>query len=593
MPKLPLQSSLAAIALCLAAPVLAQGQGGLGGKLDAAEQKLAQDSQSCTPINLGEYQSLLNEAAKNKKRAEKAKKTGAPVDDAQVNADLAKASALFNRALAAHVQQCVRQATAQAAQPPNQAMNLNPFEKTMLAIHNATRAKYGAAPLEWAPGMVVGAAAWAGTMARTGRFEHSPREDRGTQRENLAQAPLSYSDAQIIDGWVSEQADFVPGTFPNVCRSGGVCEGVLHLAQMIWPTTIRIGCGKAIGKGRQYVVCRYDPGGNKDGKLVGIPQTTNVADAGSKIEQPKLLPTEVFNPNSAPVKMTQQSQKPPAGPLLYDDEVIYGGLIEADVLTGRYDAHIFTPPGQPINDTINYGASGVTPDDEYWGASAGIIAKLSDDLSAEVGGRYEDFDFAEDPLGGGIYWDPVSYVESPQAEPGVETKVEQPNLSGKPEVFNPNGGKGASANNEEDRTNEVEPDAVAEEGEDEADQGLALTETAENEAFDPCKVPIAKSSSMIPEELYGLTQQAEFVAKKGDLESLRSYARLAREIAEGVKAGEIKGLDPDYAFQVAEQIEAILDAAGGPGPTNVEQPGLPPKEVYNPADAPKCVLDVM
>jgi hypothetical protein len=40
---------------------------------------------------------------------------------------------------------------------------------------------------------------------------------------------------------------------------------------MIWPTTTDLGCGDAQGGGFDWLVCRYSPGGNKDGQPVGQP----------------------------------------------------------------------------------------------------------------------------------------------------------------------------------------------------------------------------------------------------------------------------------------------------------------------------------
>lgn len=56
--------------------------------------------------------------------------------------------------------------------------------------------------------------------------------------------------------------------------------------------------------------------------------------------------------------------------------------------------------------------SPLTVDEEFWGASAGLIANLSEDTRLELGVGYEDYDEAGTALGfgGGIYWDPVSQV---------------------------------------------------------------------------------------------------------------------------------------------------------------------------------------
>ncbi|WP_162914334.1 porin [Taklimakanibacter lacteus] len=56
------------------------------------------------------------------------------------------------------------------------------------------------------------------------------------------------------------------------------------------------------------------------------------------------------------------------------------------------------------------------PDADFWAASLGILANLSEDTRIELGVGYEDYDSEIDlggtalGFGGGIYWDPVSQV---------------------------------------------------------------------------------------------------------------------------------------------------------------------------------------
>jgi hypothetical protein len=108
--------AVASAALFVGTAAFAQGSG-LGDRIADADKKLQSDAQACKPINLSEYVELLREAGQNRIRADKAKAKGVPVDETQVQADLANASALFNRAQAALVQQCTRAARAQP-QPP-------------------------------------------------------------------------------------------------------------------------------------------------------------------------------------------------------------------------------------------------------------------------------------------------------------------------------------------------------------------------------------------------------------------------------------------------------------------------------------------
>ena len=54
----------------------------------------------------------------------------------------------------------------------------------------------------------------------------------------------------------------------------------------------------------------------------------------------------------------------------------------------------------------------LTADEEFWSASVGVLANLSEDTRLELGVGYEDYDIAGSALGfgGGVYWDPVSQV---------------------------------------------------------------------------------------------------------------------------------------------------------------------------------------
>ncbi len=152
--------------------------------------------------------------------------------------------------------------------PQSSVPNLSPFAREMLAAHNAARQAVGAPPLRWDPALEASAMAHARTMAAAGQLIHAPREGRGIERENLSSAPMNYSVGQMVQRWSDEKRHFVRGTFPDVSRTGNWSD-VAHYTQMVWPTTTSIGCGSVPGKGFRWLVCRYSPGGNKDGKPVG------------------------------------------------------------------------------------------------------------------------------------------------------------------------------------------------------------------------------------------------------------------------------------------------------------------------------------
>ena len=138
----------------------------------------------------------------------------------------------------------------------------------LLKVHNQARAEVGAPPLAWDPALAECAASYGPRLAAIGRLVHSPREDRPGQRENLAM-DLDWrgTPESLATMWVAEKSLFVPGTFPQVTRTGR-WEDVAHYTQMIWRGTTHVGCAVHDESGWRYLICRYSPPGNKDGKPV-------------------------------------------------------------------------------------------------------------------------------------------------------------------------------------------------------------------------------------------------------------------------------------------------------------------------------------
>lgn len=155
-----------------------------------------------------------------------------------------------------------------ASDAPAQA--LSTFDQRVLAVQNRERAAAGVPPLRWNVLLAEHARQYANVLAQTGRLVHSPRAGRGAERENLSKGLIGWGPEQLVASWLAEKRYFVPGTFPNVSRTGNWYH-VGHYTQLIWPTTTEVGCGVAVGGGFSWLVCRYLPGGNKDGKPVGIP----------------------------------------------------------------------------------------------------------------------------------------------------------------------------------------------------------------------------------------------------------------------------------------------------------------------------------
>ena len=143
------------------------------------------------------------------------------------------------------------------------------FPARILAVHNAVRARAGQAPLVWDPALGQAAAAYAQQMAFTGVFAHSDRQARRGTGENLWMGTRgAFSLETMVNNWASEGRVFQRGVFPAVSRTGN-WEDVGHYTQIVWPTTTRVGCAIASTARTDYLVCRYSPAGNIDGRPVG------------------------------------------------------------------------------------------------------------------------------------------------------------------------------------------------------------------------------------------------------------------------------------------------------------------------------------
>ena len=136
----------------------------------------------------------------------------------------------------------------------------------LLAMHNQERFRLNVPPLMWDPQLAAAAASYGPTLARLGRLQHSPRSSRPGQRENLWMGTRgAFSPEQMVGSWIDERRAFRAGVFPAVSRTGN-WQDVSHYTQLIWRGTTRVGCAIQPAGRWEYLVCRYSPPGNIDGR---------------------------------------------------------------------------------------------------------------------------------------------------------------------------------------------------------------------------------------------------------------------------------------------------------------------------------------
>ena len=151
----------------------------------------------------------------------------------------------------------------------------------LLAAQNRERLLVGHAPLTWDPYLAASAASYGPTLASLHQLVHSPRETRPGQRENLARAwHGTMSPEQLVGLWSAEKRMMQPGLFPAVSATGR-WEDVAHYTQMVWPTTTHVGCA-VFASDWDYLICRYSPPGNIDGKPVFAAAPVQVAQTAAR-----------------------------------------------------------------------------------------------------------------------------------------------------------------------------------------------------------------------------------------------------------------------------------------------------------------------
>ncbi len=150
-----------------------------------------------------------------------------------------------------------------------------------VAAHNAVRAPLGLPPLAWSDVAARQAQGWADQLSTQGcpaRYNPDPtrREQYG---ENILRAyaaspytGLLRTPADVVRRWAEEGRHYDHDRHQCRMSSGTQCGQYL---QLIWETTVHLGCGVARCDSAEVWVCNYTPRGGQEGlKPYGNPRPT-------------------------------------------------------------------------------------------------------------------------------------------------------------------------------------------------------------------------------------------------------------------------------------------------------------------------------
>ncbi len=142
----------------------------------------------------------------------------------------------------------------------------------MTLFHNQVRAMVVTSTplpaLQWDASLAATAAAWVAqcidVQAPSGLVDHNANRSQGHPYyvgENIYASGGTATAQGAVNSWASEKPNYNPST--------GACTGTCgHYTQIVWRTTLKVGCARGTCAGLTYpstIVCDYGPGGNSGG----------------------------------------------------------------------------------------------------------------------------------------------------------------------------------------------------------------------------------------------------------------------------------------------------------------------------------------
>lgn len=137
-------------------------------------------------------------------------------------------------------------------------------EDRCLQCHNSRRALHTSTPdLQYDTELDTLSQGWADYLARTGKFEHDPKNrEQGTGENLYYYMGSGYSGITCENAcaaWYSEIKDY---DFQTHGKKSGTTNAIGHFTQMVWKQTSKVGCAIAYNGTKVYIVAKYRSPGN-------------------------------------------------------------------------------------------------------------------------------------------------------------------------------------------------------------------------------------------------------------------------------------------------------------------------------------------
>jgi uncharacterized protein YkwD len=149
--------------------------------------------------------------------------------------------------------------------PPRTSRPSDPIEARLLQAHNAERRRVGSPPLAWSDELEAEARVWVQALIASGRFAHDPSMHGHGENLWMGWGDRDFTPEDMVGDWIAKKAQYRPGLFPDVSRTGNWVD-VGHYTQVVWSGTTHVGCAVAARDDRSVLACRYAPPGNIDGQ---------------------------------------------------------------------------------------------------------------------------------------------------------------------------------------------------------------------------------------------------------------------------------------------------------------------------------------